>query len=293
MADLRRLGQAIAAAAGASFGILVDSADAVGAAVVGCAPGANGLGAAAMVAQPRKAVVMLGIEPYLDAHDPMAMRQAMASAELVVALTAFKGAAPKYAHVILPVAPFAETDGAYVNMEGRVQDFRAAVKPQGEARPAWKVLRVLGNLLGLDGFDFASVETVRAAALPEGEASARVRLDNSAPAGELRIPATAEGLERLGETPIYAADSLTRRAPALQATQDSEHAKVCWLRGDTIQKLGLSEGKPVKIVQDGGESIMKLGRDDRLAEGVARIAGAQPLASKLGPRYGAVRLEKM
>jgi NADH-quinone oxidoreductase subunit G len=293
MADLRRLGQAIAAAAGASFGILVDSADAVGAAVVGCAPSANGMGAAAMVAQPRKAYVMLGVEPYLDAHDPMAMRKAMEAAELVIALAAFKGSAPKYAHVILPVAPFAETDGAYVNMEGRVQDFRAAVKPQGEARPAWKVLRVLGNLLNLDGFDYDRAEAVRAAALPEGEASVRARLDNSAPAGDLRLPAVAEGLERLGETPIYEADSLTRRAPALQATPDSERAKVCWLRGDMIQRLGLTEGKPVKIVQERGESVMKLGRDDRLAEGVARIAGSQPLASKLGPRYGAVRLEKM
>ncbi len=223
----------------------------------------------------------------------MAMRKAMEAAELVIALTVFKGSAPKYAHVILPVAPFAETDGAFVNMEGRVQDFRAAVKPQGEARPAWKVLRVLGNLLGLDGFDYDTAEAVRAAALPEGEASVRARLDNNAPAGELRLPASAEGLERLGETPIYEADTLTRRAPALQATVDSEHAKVCWLRGDMIQKLGLTEGKPVKIIQDGGESIMKLGRDDRLAEGVARIAGSQPLASKLGPRYGAVRLEKM
>ncbi|MBM4181274.1 MAG: NADH-quinone oxidoreductase subunit G [Betaproteobacteria bacterium] len=293
MADLHRLAQAIAAACGASLGVLVDSADAVGAAVVGCLPGPRGLGAAAMVAQPRKAYVLLGIEPYLDAQDAAGMRRALESSELVIALSAFKGAAQHYAHVILPVAAFAETDGAFVNMEGRVQDFRAAVKPAGEARPAWKVLRVLGNLLGLDGFDYDTAEAVRRAALPEAESSVRARLDNSPAAGELRLPAAADGLERLGETPIYQGDMLARRALALQATRDSENAKLCWARGDLIQRLGLAEGQPVRIVQEGGESVMKLGRDDRLADGVVRVAGSHPLSSKLGPRYGAVRLEKM
>ncbi len=293
MADLRRLCQAIAQACGARVGVLVDSADAVGAEVVGCVPGPAGLGAAAMLAQPRKAYVLLGVEPFLDAHDPMAMRQALEAAELVIVLTAFKGAAAHYGNVLLPIAPFAETDGAFLNMEGRLQDFRAAVKPLGEARPAWKVLRVLGNLLELAGFDYVSAEAVRQAALPEGEAGARARLDNAAPAGETRVPAVGSELERLGETPIYHGDPLTRRAPALQATLDSENAKVCWIRGDLIQRLGLAEGQPVRIVEDGGESVMKLGRDDRLADGVARIAGSHPLSSKLGPRYGAVRLEKM
>ena len=119
-----------------------------------------------MVAQPRKAYVLLGIEPYLDSYDPMVLRKAMESAELVIALTAFKGAAPNYAHVILPVAAFAETEGAYVNMEGRLQTFKAAVKPLGEARPGWKVLRVLGNLLGLPDFDYTRAEDVRARRLP-------------------------------------------------------------------------------------------------------------------------------
>ncbi len=292
-ADLHRLAQAIALATGAHFGFLVDSANAVGASVVGCTPGAAGLGAAAMVAQPRKAYVLLGIEPYLDSYDPMVLRKAMESAELVIALTAFKGAAPNYAHVILPVAAFAETEGAYVNMEGRLQTFKAAVKPLGEARPGWKVLRVLGNLLGLPDFDYTRAEDVRAAALPADEAGLRARLDNTAPQGEPSIAASSAGLERLGETPIYQADSLVRRAPALQATPLSEHAKVCWAHGALIRKLGLQEGKPVKIRQDAGESIMKLGRDDRLAEDAVRIAGAHALTSKLGPRYGAVQLEKM
>ncbi|TXT22526.1 MAG: NADH-quinone oxidoreductase subunit G, partial [bacterium] len=256
-------------------------------------PGPRGLGAAAMVAQPRKAYVLLGIEPYLDAHDVAAMRRALESSELVITLSAFKGAAQHYAQVILPVVPFAETDGAFVNMEGRVQNFRAAVKPAGESRPAWKVLRVLGNLLGLEGFAFDTAEAVRQAALPDGEASVRARLDNRAPVGELLLQAAVDGLERLGETPIYQGDMLARRAPALQATRDSEHAKLCWARGDLIQRLGLVEGQPVRIVQEGGESVMKLGRDDRLADGVVRVAGSHPLSSKLGPRYDAARLEKM
>jgi NADH-quinone oxidoreductase subunit G len=293
LTDMHRLAQAIAQASGASFGFLVDSANAVGAALVGCTPGANGLGAAAMVAQPRKAYVLLGIEPYLDGFDPMALRDAMASAELVVALTPFKGAAPNYAHVILPVAPFSETDGAYVNMAGDMQAFKAAVKPLGETRPGWKVLRVLGNLLGLEGFDYASADEVRATALPADAAELHTRLNNAAPQGAPNIEAPGPALERLGETPIYQGDPLVRRAPALQATQASEQAKVCWAHGALIQRLGLAEGKPVKILQGRGESIMKLGRDDRLADGAVRIAGSHALTSKLGQRYGAVQLEKM
>ena len=291
--DLHRLAQAIAATAGATLGFLVSSANAVGAGVVGCLPGTDGLDASSMQANPRKAYVMLGVEPFLDSYDPLVMRQALDSAELVVSLTAFKGVAANYSHVILPIAPFAETPGSFVNMEGRVQNFNAATKPLGDARPAWKVLRVLGNLLGLSGFDFDSVESVRAAALPEGEATVRARLDNSAPTGELVLTAPSPDLERLGETPIYQLDSLVRRAPALQATLDSEWATVCWVHGDVIAKLNLVNGKPVRVLQEGGDSIMKLGRDDRLPADVARVAGSHPLVSKLGPRYGSVRLEKM
>jgi len=292
-AELHALAQAIARASGATLGFLPAGANAVGAGVVGCQPGAGGLDASAMLRQPRKAYVILGAEPELDAADPVQARRALASAELVVALTPFKDRATAYAHVVLPIAPFSETAGSFVNMEGRLQSFHACVPPLGQTRPAWKVLRVLGNLLGLAGFDHDTADAVLAEALPGGEAGLRARLDNAIGAVQIGSLSAMPGLERLGETPIYQSDALTRRAPALQATRDGEAAAVCWAHGALIQRLGLTVDRPVKVRQGEGETILKLQRDDRLPEEVVRVAGAHPLTSRLGPRYGTLSLEKM
>ncbi len=291
--ELHALAQAIARASGATLGFLPAAANAVGADVVGCRPGTGGLDALAMLRQPRKAYVLLGSEPELDAADPVQARAALEAAELVVALTPFKDRASAYAHVMLPIAPFTETAGSFVNMEGRLQSFQACVPPLGETRPAWKVLRVLGNLLGLAGFEHDTAEAVLAEALPEGEAGIRARLDNAIGAVAIRSLTALPGLERLGETPIYQLDPLTRRAPALQATHDGEAAAACWAHGALIQRLGLTVDKPVKVRQGEGETILKLQRDDRLPEEVVRVAGAHPLTSRLGPRFGTLSLEKM
>jgi NADH-quinone oxidoreductase subunit G len=290
--EIHALAQAIAQAAGTKVGFLVEAADSVGAGLVACLPAGNGLNAAAMLQQPRKAYVILGAEPELEAADAAQARQALESAELVVVLSAFQGRAADFAHVQLPVAAFAETEGSYVNMEGRLQGFRAAVKPQGEARPAWKVLRVLGNLLDLAGFDYDTAEAVRADALPEGEAGIANRLGNGLAGVPKSEPVAADALERLAETPIYQADALVRRAPALQATDDGA-APAAGLNGAEIQRLGLSEDKPVKVVQGGAETVLKLKRDDSLPDGVVRVAAAHAVTARLGPRFGGIRLEKM
>jgi NADH-quinone oxidoreductase subunit G len=292
-AQLHALAQAIARASGATLGFLPAAANAVGAGVVHCLPGEGGLDAPAMLRQPRKAYVILGAEPELEAADPVQARRALEAAELVVALTPFKDRATAYAHVLLPIAPFTETDGSYVNMEGRLQSFRACVPPLGETRPAWKVLRVLGNLLGLSGFEYDSAAVILAEALPDGEAGIRARLDNGIGAVKISALAAMPGLERLGETPIYQLDPLTRRAPALQATHDGEAAAACWAHGALIQRLGLAVDKPVKVRQGEGETILRLRRDDRLPEEVVRVAAVHPLTSRLGPRFGSLSLEKM
>ena len=146
---------------GAKFGFLGEAANSVGAYVADAWPKGAGLNAAQMLAQPRKAYVLLNVEAELDSHDPQQAMNAMMAAEMVVAMSAFKHTALDYADVMLPIAPFSETSGAYINTEGRVQAFSAVVKPKGETRPAWKVLRVLGNLLQLPGFDYNSSEEVR------------------------------------------------------------------------------------------------------------------------------------
>ena len=288
-AQLHVLAQAIAAASGATLGFLSPAANSVGAQVVGVLPGPNGLGAQAMLDAPRSAYVLIGVEPELDAYDAGAATRALRSAEFVVALSAFKTAALDYADVLLPITPFTETAGSYINMEGRLQSFHGVVKPQGEARPAWKVLRVLGNLLSLGGFDYDTAEAVRADAVLGDLAAA---LNNAAAEVGLTLHAATEGLERVGETPLYQLDPIVRRSHALQATADAA-SPAAWLGSEWMTRLGVVEGDSVRLRQGAGEAVLSVRRDDRLAVGAVRVAAAHPLSAMLGARLGPISVEKI
>ncbi len=286
--ELHALAQAIAAASGATLGFLAPAANSVGAQLVGALPGPAGLGARAMLEKPLSAYVLLGAEPELDAYDSAAATAALRGAEFVVALSAFKTTALDYADVLLPIAPFTETAGCFVNMEGRPQSFHGAVKPLGEARPAWKVLRVLGNLLSLSGFDYDSAEAVRGDAL-SGDLNSR--LNNATATTAITVKSPAAGLERLGETPLYQLDPLVRRSPALQATADAA-APVVWVGSELLTRLGVAEGASVRIRQGAHEAVLPVRRDDRMAADAVRIAAAHALTAPLGERLGTVSVEK-
>jgi NADH-quinone oxidoreductase subunit G len=286
--QLHVLAQAIAVASGATLGFLSPAANSVGAQVVGVLPGPNGLGAQAMLASPRSAYVLLGAEPELDGYDVAAAAASLGKAEFVVAMSAFKTAAQDTADVLLPIAPFTETAGSYINMEGRLQSFHGAVKPLGEARPAWKVLRVLGNLLNLGGFDYDTAEAVRADAV-QGDLAAV--LNNVAPEVGLELNAAVDGTERVGETPLYQLDPIVRRSPALQVTADSARP-VVWLGSEWMTRLGVSEGSLLRVSQGGAAAELLVRRDDRLAVGAVRVA-VHPLTAMLGARLGPISVEKI
>src|SRR5262245_9619146 len=152
--QLHVLAQVLAGALGARFGFLGEAANSVGGYLAGCVPGAGGLNASAMLAAPRKAYLLVGVEPELDTGNPGQAARAMDAADFVIVLAAYKGRGPDYADVLLPITPFTETSGSFVNTAGDLQSFNPVVKPRGDARPAWKVLRVLANQLGLTGFDY-------------------------------------------------------------------------------------------------------------------------------------------
>jgi NADH-quinone oxidoreductase subunit G len=201
----------IGAQTGASVGYLTEAANTVGAQWVGAQPQGAGLNAAQILAGQSKAVVLLNVEPEDTVAGPVAA-MGLGKAEMVVTLSPFKTNLA-FSDVLLPIAPFSETSGSFVNAEGRVQSFHAVVKPLGETRPAWKVLRVLGNLLGLPGFDFDASQDVLAAATAQpvqlsNATGAAINL--SAPAGE---PVSAA---------IYQLDGLVRRATSLQLTADAK-----------------------------------------------------------------------
>ena len=214
--SLLALAQWIGEHTGATVGYLGEAANSVGAQLVRAVPGQGGQNASQMLRGGLKAAVLLGVEPGLDSA---AGGQGLVGAEMVVTLSAFK-TNMDVSDVLLPIAPFTETSGSFVNTEGRLQSFHAVVRPLGEARPAWKVLRVLGNLLGLSGFDADSSQAVLAAALPDarvGEVVDSARLSNAVASAIDTQAATLEPCV----APIYQLDGLVRRASSLQLTADA------------------------------------------------------------------------
>jgi NADH-quinone oxidoreductase subunit G len=283
-AQLLALAQWIGAQTGATVGYLGESGNSVGAQLVGALPRAGGLHAGQMLSQPMKALFLLGVEPVLDAADAAAARAALKGAGLVVSMTPFKDANTDIADVLLPVAPFTETGGAMVNAEGRLQAFHGVVKPLGETRPAWKVLRVLGNLLGLQGFEQETVEEVRAEALGNDIAT---RLDNTATVS-IGVPAAAgTALERIADVPIYCTDPIVRRAPSLQLTADAA-APVVGLPSALWSQLG----DKVTLKQGTASVTLTAREEPTLAANAVRIAAGHPATAALGAMFGAVTVER-
>ena len=281
----------IGAQTGATVGYLTDGGNAVGAQLVAAQPGVGGLAAGQMLdsRSPLKACLLLNLEPTLDAADPVSAHAALQAAQMVVMMSPFKPTSREVADVMLPIAPFTETSGTFVNAEGRVQGFHGVVRPLGETRPAWKVLRVLGNLLGVKGFDFETSEDVRTEALGD-VAAISARLSNSADA-RVNLVAAPQGLERIADVPIYAADSIVRRAPALQLTADAR-APLLSVSAATWAGLGLSDGASLRVSQGGAHITLPAKLDETLADNAVRIAAGHPATAALGAMFGAIRLEK-
>ena len=283
----------IAEHTGATVGYLGEGGNTVGAQLVGALPGPGGLNAGQMLTQPMKALLLLNTEPVLDAADAAAARAALSASGLVVALTSFKDldlGLADVADVMLPIAPFTETAGTFVNAEGRVQSFHGVVKPLGDARPAWKVLRVLGNLLGLDGFDQETADELKVQALGDVDNIA-ARLDNRS-AAAIALTPPADGLQRIADVPIYATDASVRRAASLQLTADARPPRA-GLPTALWQRLRLQVGDKVLLAQDGAALVLDAHEDASLAPGAVRVAAGHPATASLGAMFGAITVEKV
>jgi len=231
-ADLRAVAAAIAAVTGATLGTLAEGGNSAGAYLAGCVPHRDpggvksagvGKNAREMITQPQKAYLLFGgAEPWADGLGPDAIK-AMGGAGFVVAATPFADDTLKsVAHVLLPISTFVETSGTYVNLEGLWQSFAGAATPLGEARPGWKVLRVLGNLAGVADFDYQSSEEVREElrALCGGVAAASYQGSHE--------PKVSDVDARVVDVPMYSVDAVLRRAPSLQRTKEGKLAAVIY-----------------------------------------------------------------
>ena len=291
-AQIEAWAQWIAQATGAVFGVIGEAANSVGAQLVDAQPRNGGLDACAMLEQPRRAYLLWNLEPEYDTANPALTLSALASAETVISFSAYRNGAMEYADAILPIAPYLETSGTFVNTEGRAQSFNGAVRPLGDARPGWKVLRVIGSQLGLPGFDLDTPEAVRAA-LPSLAAD---RLGGRSGVAPQTPQAAATGtLQRLADVPVNFSDALVRRAQSLQKTADARAPRAS-ANARTLAAAGLAAGDKARVRQTvlGNEvaALLEVAVDDRLPDGVVRVPAGHASTSTLGPMFGAVRLER-
>ncbi|HKQ28604.1 MAG TPA: NADH-quinone oxidoreductase subunit NuoG [Burkholderiales bacterium] len=267
---------AAAQALGVKVGFIGEAANSVGGYLAGL-PTAN----VEVIAQ-KKQLVLLNVEPQLDLAHP----QAVEKADFVVLLTPWKHSLD-LAHVLLPIAPFTETAGTFVNTEGRAQSFYATVNPLGETRPGWKVLRVLGSLLGRSGFDFDSIDQVRSACLQGGDIASR--LSNRINVDTTSQPVSASAIQRIADVPIYFADPLVRRSPPLQKTKEARPPRAR-MNSRLLQRLGISAGQGVLV---NGAVKLAVTLDETVPDECVRISTAHPSTAAIGPMSGSVTLEKV
>jgi NADH-quinone oxidoreductase subunit G len=242
-----------------------------------------------MLEQPLDLYLTFAIEPEMDVAEPARLASALGGAQLLAIATHTSPWLLEHADILLPAAAYAETSGTYVNIEGNAQSFRGVAAPPGESRPGWKILRVLGNLVGLDGFDYAESTTVRDEVLA---ACADLAPDNRIGGLQDRTPRSAPGeWERVGGVPIYAVDALSRRAHALQLTPDAWGGELR-LNAAAAAALDLGEAAAVRVSQGEGSAEFEVRIDDAVLDGCIWLPTAVPGSEALGAAFGPVRVEK-
>jgi NADH-quinone oxidoreductase subunit G len=299
-ASLQAVCHSLATVAGATIGYVPEAANSVGAGLAGASPLVGpggekldkiGHNAAEMLTNALRAYVLIGVEPDADTWNPKQACATLNKADFVVALTPWRNASlDSVADVLLPIADFAETSGTFVSADHHWQAFKGVVSPAGEARPCWKVLRVLGNLLDLPGFDYSTISDVQ----QELKQACSGKTPDNAPLKPIKcsaLEARSKQLYRLGDVPIYAVDGLVRRAPSLQSTADAIAFQVA-INADEAKRLGLEDGDLVTIEQDDCSASGPLRIDQNIADGCARIPSAVSGSESLGPAYGPVTLVK-
>jgi NADH-quinone oxidoreductase subunit G len=301
-ATIRALAHKIAEKIQTTVGYLTEGANAAGAWIAGAIPHRgvagsklekNGLDAQAILSDTLKAFVLLNVEAE-DCANPVMFSHALQHAEFVMALATFKNPMlEQFAHVILPVAPFTETSGTFVNAAGTWQSFTGSATATGESRPAWKVLRVLGNWLQLSGFEYQSSEEVH------DEVKAMMSTSKNFTPAKFSIDKNGlkektESLVRIGETPIYSGDNIQRRAEALQATQAIVEGELAAIRlhPETAKTLKLSAGNEAIVTQREIRVHLPVIFDERVPLQCVAIAGAMTATDRLSELFGEVLITK-
>ena len=295
-AAIRSLANAIAEMTGSNLGYLSAGANSAGAWLAGAVPhrgpagklATDGHSALEMITNDMKAFVLLNIEPEYDCANPSDALSAVNNADFVICLTPYAtDTMREYADVLLPVAPFTETPGTFVNAEGQWQSFNACVNQLGDALPAWKVLRVMGNFLKLDNFNYVTSEEVR------DELDLQTRDIDVSPRSDISavdLAASTTELTRIGHVPLYAVDALVRRAHPLQQTDDALGAMIA-VNHNTAQKLGLDGSNMAVVMQSNKRVNLPIYIEDAVPDNCAFIPTGVTGSVELGMSYGPVEVD--
>ncbi|MCD8518137.1 MAG: NADH-quinone oxidoreductase subunit NuoG [Burkholderiaceae bacterium] len=279
----------IAEQAGGKFGFLTPGANTVGVYLANALPAQGGKMVNQMLEQPLAAYVVVNLEPKFDTALGHLAVDSLRASKFAVALTPYQSAAQDWAHVMLPIGPYTETSGTFVNAEGTPQSFKATVPPHAQSRPGWKVLRVLGNLLKLPEFDEESSEAVRDAVLTGGIAS---KLSNGikTPVGLSKADGR-DGLQRIADVAIYRSDAIVRRAHALQQTKASE-APAARIHPETLTSLGLADCANVKLRSGTGETVVSVRADASVPANCVRLPVGFESSAALGSVQSVLQMER-
>ena len=276
----------------AKIGLLSDGPNSLGAEATKNIPARSGLTAREMTANALDVYFLLHAEMGEDSCDPDVAIDALKSAKLVVAMSAFKDEVSNYATVMLPISPFSETSGTYINMEGKRQQFGPVAPAKGQSRPAWRLIAALGKLFGFSGFEYESIEKVREAlrsVYDDLDANLRKKIDINEMPDALR---PIEGIERFADVPMYSVDAVVRRAPALQSTKEAIRDYL-WLGSDLSKELGAVNGDVVRVEQDGKHIELPAQIDISLTGSVVRIPMTSNASKIIGGIGGPVQITKV
>ncbi len=295
------LSRLIAKITGATWGEMTNGANSAGGWLAGAVPhrlpfgvktSKLGLNATQMLQEPRQTYFLLNCEPELDCANPSQALHALKQASSVIVLSAFDSPHYReYADVILPVTPISEMAGTYVNGFGEWQQFEPVASPFEQSRPAWKVLRVMGNLLHLPDFNYESIEEI-GKELQSLANQSKLEQENLL---AMPYPGNAlkeqNGLVRLGFTSLYAVDGITRRAAALQETQDAKMSRKVRVHPADAKQLGLKQDQQVYVVEKNQRSLpMGILIDESIPTGGVWIASGIPETQSLGASMSSIEI---
>lgn len=281
------------------IGVFTEGANASGGYLAGAIPhrgpagadikGPRGFAAKEMlVDKPVRAYFILGFEPEFDTVFPGPAMQSLRAADLCVCITSFvTDAMKRYADVILPMTPFTENEGTFVNAEGTWQSFDAAGPAKGRSKPAWKIIRAMARAMKMNGFDYKSVNDIRDELKDKVESMTPYQAQ---PVTLEKPPIMEKGLLRMGAFPAYCVDGIVRRAKSLQEAM--RRVAAIGLNQNEADKLGFNLGDRVTAIQGGTRVTLPIMIDNRLADGIVSIPMGFPETAGFGEVMAFIELER-